>query len=86
MKAYPINGSGLQRSRQHGSAARRKSIDRLQDEIEEFGLGDEISVAQWWAILAAMMPCPMVIVYPEAVIYGPVKARRCALPGGRASL
>jgi len=45
---------------------------RLMIEIEEFGLQDEISVMMV-GDLGRHDALPLVIVYPEAVIYGPVK-------------
>lgn len=44
----------------------------LQREIEKFGLQDEVSVAMV-GDLGRHDAVPLVIVYPEAVIYGPVK-------------
>ncbi|MCD6291653.1 MAG: NADH-quinone oxidoreductase subunit NuoF [Anaerolineae bacterium] len=45
---------------------------RLQKEIKAFGLQDEISVSMITDV-GRHDALPMVIVYPEAVIYGPVK-------------
>jgi NADP-reducing hydrogenase subunit HndC len=45
---------------------------RLVREVEEFGLQDEISIKQV-GDLGRHDALPLVIVYPEAVIYGPVK-------------
>jgi NADP-reducing hydrogenase subunit HndC len=50
----------------------RKVYDRLQAEIEKFGLAEEISLAEVTDI-GRHDAIPMVIVYPEAVAYGPVK-------------
>lgn len=44
----------------------------LQEEIQAFGLEDEISIAQV-SDLGRHDAIPMVVVYPEAVVYGPVK-------------
>lgn len=44
----------------------------LQDEIQAFGLQDEVSVSMVGDI-GRHDSIPMVIVYPEAVIYGPVR-------------
>jgi NADP-reducing hydrogenase subunit HndC len=56
-------------SRRRGA---RKVIARLQAEIQKFGLADEISLAEVTDI-GRHDAIPMVIVYPEAVAYGPVK-------------
>ena len=53
----------------HGAQA---VFQRFQDEIKEFGLEDEISVSMVGDI-GRHDVYPLVIVYPEAVIYGPVK-------------
>jgi NADP-reducing hydrogenase subunit HndC len=45
---------------------------RLQQEIEKFGLQDEVSVAMVGDV-GRHDAVPLVIVYPEAVVYGPVK-------------
>jgi NADP-reducing hydrogenase subunit HndC len=55
-------------SRRRGA---RKVYDRLQAEIEKFGLADEITLTEV-ADIGRHDAVPMVIVYPEAVAYGPV--------------
>ncbi|MCS7221436.1 MAG: NADH-quinone oxidoreductase subunit NuoF [Anaerolineae bacterium] len=50
----------------------QKIYRRLQQEIEKFGLQDEVSVAMVGDV-GRHDALPLVIVYPEAVIYGPVK-------------
>jgi NADP-reducing hydrogenase subunit HndC len=55
-------------SRRRGS---RQVFDRLQAEIEKYGLADEISLTEVTDI-GRHEAIPMVIVYPEAVAYGPV--------------
>src|SRR3972149_1245721 len=50
----------------------RKVFNRLQAEIEKYGLAGEISLAEVTGI-GRHDAIPMVIVYPEAVAYGPVK-------------
>ena len=60
-------------------------FQRLQEEIDAFGLQDEVSVSMVGDI-GRHDALPMVIVYPEAVVYGPVTPGRCSLPGGRASV
>jgi NADP-reducing hydrogenase subunit HndC len=45
---------------------------RLQDEILAFGLSEEISLTQV-SDLGRHDTLPMVVVYPEAVVYGPVR-------------
>jgi NADP-reducing hydrogenase subunit HndC len=50
----------------------RKVFARLQAEIQKFGLADEISLSEVTDI-GRHDAIPMVIVYPEAVAYGPVK-------------
>lgn len=57
-----------QESLQHGA---RKVYNRLQAEIEKFGLASEISLSEVTDI-GRHDAIPMVIVYPEAVVYGPV--------------
>ena len=47
-------------------------FDNLQLEVQSFGLKEEISVTQVGDI-GRQDALPFVIVYPEAVIYGPVK-------------
>src|SRR5512136_1141721 len=56
-------------SRRRGA---RKVYDRLQAEINKFGLADEITLTEVTDI-GRHDAIPMVIVYPEAVAYGPVK-------------
>jgi NADP-reducing hydrogenase subunit HndC len=56
-------------SRRRGA---RKVFARLQAEIQKFGLADEISLSEVTDI-GRHDAIPMVIVYPEAVAYGPVK-------------
>jgi NADP-reducing hydrogenase subunit HndC len=56
-------------SRRRGA---RKVIARLQAEIQKFGLTDEIALSEVTDI-GRHDAIPMVIVYPEAVAYGPVK-------------
>ena len=46
--------------------------ERLEEEIKRFGLQDEISLTMVGDI-GRHDSVPMVIVYPEAVIYGPIK-------------
>ncbi len=55
-------------SRRRGS---RKVFERLQAEIGKFGLADEITLTEVTDI-GRHDAIPMVIVYPEAVAYGPV--------------
>jgi NADP-reducing hydrogenase subunit HndC len=55
-------------SMQHGA---QELYQRLQEEIEAFGLADEISLSSV-GDLGRIDAIPMVVVYPEAVIYGPV--------------
>jgi NADP-reducing hydrogenase subunit HndC len=50
----------------------QRLFEQLQKEIEAFGLTDEISVAQV-SDLGRHDAIPMVVVYPEAVVYGPVR-------------
>jgi NADH:ubiquinone oxidoreductase subunit F (NADH-binding)/(2Fe-2S) ferredoxin len=50
----------------------RKVFARLQAEIQKFGLADEIALTEVTDI-GRHDAIPMVIVYPEAVAYGPVK-------------
>jgi NADP-reducing hydrogenase subunit HndC len=57
-------------SLQHGA---QELYQRLQDEIQAFGLADEISISTV-EDLGRVDAIPMVIVYPEAVVYGPVTA------------
>lgn len=57
-------------SRRRGS---RKVFERLQAEIGKFGLADEITLTEVTDI-GRHDAIPMVIVYPEAVAYGPVTA------------
>ena len=45
---------------------------RLQEEIEAFGLQDEVAVSMV-ADVGRHDAVPLVIVYPEAIVYGPVK-------------
>jgi len=47
-------------------------FQRLQEEIKSFGLESEVSVSMVGDV-GRHDATPMVIVYPEAVIYGPVK-------------
>jgi len=47
-------------------------LERMQSEVESFGLADEVTVTTVTDI-GRHDAIPMVIVYPEAVIYGPVK-------------
>lgn len=56
-------------SRQRGS---RQVFEQLQAEIGNFGLADEITLTEVTDI-GRHDAIPMVIVYPEAVAYGPVK-------------
>ncbi|HEY3291589.1 MAG TPA: (2Fe-2S) ferredoxin domain-containing protein, partial [Anaerolineae bacterium] len=44
---------------------------RLQEEIAAFGLSDEVAVALV-ADMGRHDAAPLVIIYPEAVVYGPV--------------
>lgn len=53
---------------QHGA---QELFQRLEAEIEAFGLSDEISLTTV-GDLGRMDAIPMVIVYPEAILYGPV--------------
>jgi NADP-reducing hydrogenase subunit HndC len=55
-------------SLQHGA---QELYQRLQEEIDAFGLADEISLTTV-SDLGRIDAIPMVIVYPEAVLYGPV--------------
>src|SRR5512136_2596081 len=55
-------------SRRRGA---RKVMARLQAEIQKFGLSDEITLTEVTDI-GRHDAVPMVIVYPEAVAYGPV--------------
>jgi len=48
-----------------------KVFQKLQEEIECFGLNDEISMTMAGEV-GRQDAAPMVIVYPEAVVYGPV--------------
>lgn len=50
----------------------QKVFERLQDEIKAFGLEDEISLSMVGDV-GRHDAIPMVIVYPEATIYGPVQ-------------
>ena len=50
----------------------KKVFARLQKEISSFGLDDEISLSMV-GDLGRHDAAPIVIVYPEAVVYGPVK-------------
>jgi len=47
-------------------------FDRLQSEIKEFGLEEEVSLSMIGDV-GRHDALPLVIVYPEAVVYGPVK-------------
>jgi len=47
-------------------------FDNLQEEIKSFGLDDEISLSMVGDV-GRNDASPLVIIYPEAVIYGPVK-------------
>lgn len=47
-------------------------FDRLQEEIKSFGMEEEISLLMMGDV-GRQDALPIVIVYPEAVIYGPVK-------------
>ncbi|HOG79454.1 MAG TPA: (2Fe-2S) ferredoxin domain-containing protein, partial [Anaerolineaceae bacterium] len=47
-------------------------FQRLQEEIKAFGLENEVSLSMVGDV-GRHDAVPMVIVYPEAVIYGPVK-------------
>ena len=58
-------------SRRRGSQA---VYDRLQEEIEKLGLSDEITLTEVTDI-GRHDAIPMVIVYPEAVAYGPISPR-----------
>jgi NADP-reducing hydrogenase subunit HndC len=60
--------SGDQESLSRGAQA---VLERLQQEIQALGLQDEISVTMA-ADMGRHDALPLVIVYPEAVIYGPV--------------
>jgi NADP-reducing hydrogenase subunit HndC len=53
---------------QHGA---QELYRRLQEEIDAFGLADEISLTTV-SDIGRIDAIPMVIVYPEAVLYGPV--------------
>ena len=55
-------------SMQHGA---QELYQRLQEELEAFGLTDEISLTTV-GDMGRIDAIPMVIVYPEAVLYGPV--------------
>jgi NADP-reducing hydrogenase subunit HndC len=55
-------------SMQHGA---QELYQRLQEEIDAFGLADEISLTTV-SDIGRIDAIPMVIVYPEAVLYGPV--------------
>ena len=55
-------------SLQHGA---QELYQRLQEEIEAFGLVDEISLTTV-SDLGRVDAIPLVIIYPEAVLYGPV--------------
>jgi NADP-reducing hydrogenase subunit HndC len=55
-------------SLQHGA---QELYQRLQEEIDAFGLADEISLTTV-SDIGRIDAIPMVIVYPEAVLYGPV--------------
>jgi NADP-reducing hydrogenase subunit HndC len=46
-------------------------FQRLQLEIDKFGLGDEISLSMMGDV-GRHDALPMVVIYPEAVVYGPV--------------
>ncbi len=48
-------------------------FDRMQEELKSFGLQDEISLSMVGDV-GRHDVLPLVIVYPEATIYGPVKA------------
>ena len=50
----------------------QRLFERLQEEIQAFGLEDEISITQV-SDLGRHDAIPMVVVYPEAVVYGPVR-------------
>ena len=50
----------------------KKVFARLQKEISTFGLEDEISLSMVGDV-GRNDAAPIVIVYPEAVVYGPVK-------------
>src|SRR5512133_2138322 len=56
-------------SMEHGA---EQIFQKLQEEIAAFGLQDEVSVSMVGDI-GRHDAVPMVIVYPEAVIYGPVR-------------
>jgi len=60
--------SGDPRSREQGS---QQVFERLQQEIKSFGMEEEISLLMV-GDMGRQDVIPMVIVYPEAVIYGPV--------------
>lgn len=51
----------------------RQLFQHLKDAIEEFGLGEEISITLV-NDLGRHDCLPLVVVYPEAVVYGPVRA------------
>lgn len=55
-------------SQQRGS---QQLFQRLQEEIQSFGLSEEVSITQV-PDLGRHDALPMVVVYPEAVVYGPV--------------
>jgi NADP-reducing hydrogenase subunit HndC len=55
-------------SLQRGS---QQVYQRIQEKVEEFGLGDEVTVSMVGDIGRHDIS-PLVIIYPEAVIYGPV--------------
>ena len=51
----------------------REILGRFQQELRAFGLQDEVFVSMLEDVGRHDIP-PFVIVYPEAVVYGPVKA------------
>ena len=55
-------------SLQHGA---QELYQRLQEEIDAFGLADEVSLTTV-SDIGRIDAIPLVIVYPEAVLYGPV--------------
>jgi len=50
----------------------REVVQKLQDEVKAFGLEDEISISMVGDV-GRHDASPIVIVYPEAVVYGPVR-------------
>ena len=66
-----LNGGGFSdpKSLERGA---QQVFQRLQEEIKAFGLENEVSLSMVGDV-GRHDAVPMVIVYPEAVIYGPVK-------------